>query len=430
MAFDCVFVDFGENNASKHVIQKEFPHAVTTPFVESYFKILKSFVSCIKTEYFWLVTDIVNLQNFDFDFIPEQHQRDQIHVWNGNHQTEGDIMLVPTQKFKDQMSHIKYLRDFKDINYHKDDLLTFNCWPSHPFTCDDLIQQVKSQKTRYVNYYHKEIKNVTPSFWEDEKLYVVGENKLNLLVPRFSVKEELYEYTPRIMIDGTKDTVHYDVCFIHNGEPQAEHNLALLRSALKNKPNKLHIISNVKGRRQAYQAAANKSQTEFFYAVFAKLEIDKDFGFDFMPDTLKSPRHYIFDCYNSEIDYAYGHQAVILYNRKMVLENKGNKLDFTLAQKHDHVPLLSARTTFHHDDKVYYRTTFREVVKLIYFLKKKPTVESNFILKKWFDSENPVVSRAAADAKKFVEQNNYDFKEIFKTYEWDFVDELFLKGLV
>jgi hypothetical protein len=77
-----------------------------------------------------------------------------------------------------------------------------------------------------------------------------------------------------------------------------------------------------------------------------KFKTDPSFGFDFVPDTLKSPRHYIFDCYNPVIDYTYGHQAIILYNKKMVLENTGTGLDFTLSQQHDHVKLLSAETTF------------------------------------------------------------------------------------
>ena len=63
----------------------------------------------------------MKLDNFDFDFIPEQHERDQIHVWYTTHpmgglNKEGNVLLIPTAKFKEQMHEIKFLRDYKDIN--------------------------------------------------------------------------------------------------------------------------------------------------------------------------------------------------------------------------------------------------------------------------------------------------------------------------
>lgn len=431
MAFDCVFVDFRENNSAKERIMEEFPYAKVTPFVSSYFNILKSYIRDIKTEHFWFVSDLANLQHFDFDYIPEQHEQKQIHVWNGAYQTEGDIMLIPTSEFRKQMDSLKFLRDYQDINYHTDHSITFNVWPSVPFTFDNLIEQVKKQKERYVNYYYKDINNTTPSFWEDQKLYIRDKNKFNLLIPKFNLREELYEYTPKYNLDEHSDPVHFDVCYIHNGEPQAEDNLRMLKQYLKNLPNKLHVIEGVKGRKQAYQTAARASTTEYFYAVFAKLKIDKNFAFDFVPDTLKCPRHYIFDCYNPVIDYTYGHQAVILYNKKLVLENDGTGLDFTLAQKHDHISLLSAETTFYADPRVCYRTAFREIVKLMYSKKIKPTVENEYILNKWLNPDlvpgASYVLAAGDDAKSFVQSHNYDFEAIFKSYEWDFVDQKFEK---
>jgi hypothetical protein len=429
MAFDCVFVDFKENNSAKERILNEFPYARVTPFVGSYFNILKSYINEIKTEYFWFVSDLANLQHFDFDYIPEQHEQRQIHVWNGSYQTEGDVMLIPTAEFKKQMDSLKFLRDYRDINYYTDSTVTFDVWPSVPFSFDNLIEQVRKQKSRYVNYYLKDIHNITPSFWEDQKLYIYDSNRFNLLIPRFAVREELYEYTPRFNLNNYSEPIHFDVCYIYNGEPQAEDNLRSLKQHLKHRSNKLHVIEGVKGRKQAYQTAAKTSTTEYFYAVFAKLKVNKDFGFDFVPDTLKSPRHYIFDCYNPVIDYTYGHQAIILYNKKLVLENDGTALDFTLAQKHDHISLLSAETTFYTDPRVCYRTAFREIVKLMYNNKLKPTVENDFILQKWLDPDllpgASYVRAAGQDARNFVESHSYDFESIFKSYEWDYVDRYF-----
>ena len=430
MAFDCVFVDFQNNRSLKERALEQFPYARVVPFVGSYLDVLKSFVETVNTEFFWLITDLVNLHEFDFDYIPEQHEQRQIHVWNGRGQTEGDLMLIPTAEFKKQVAGLKFLRDFCDINYHTEDSITWNNWGCSSFTFDDLIEQVRSQKERYVNYHYLEPLQLVPSFWEDQKLYVYDEKRLNLLIPRCDVREELYEYSPRFLMNHpSTSTVNFDVCFIHNNEPQAEHNLRLLRQHLKDRPNRLHVISAVKGRREAYQTAARASVSEYFYAVFAKLKVNRDFLFDYVPDTLKSPRHYIFDCYNPVIDHTYGHQAVILYNKKLTLENDGTGLDFTLAQKHDHIPLLSAETTFYTDPQVCYRTAFREIVKLLYNQHLRPTVENSFILAKWLDPGlvpgGSYVRAAGEDARNFVESHNYDFDVIFKSYEWDYVDRLY-----
>ena len=113
----------------------------------------------------------------------------------------------------------------------------------------------------------------------------------------------------------------------------------------------------------------------------------------------------------------------------MVLENMGTGLDFTLSQQHDHVKLLSAETTFYRDPRVAYRTAFREVVKLLHAQKIHPTVEGNYILLKWkteSDMQNAnYVRDAFKDAVDFVDKYSDDFKKLFQSYEWQFVDDLY-----
>ena len=114
MAFDCVFVDFQNNGSLKERALEQFPYARVVPFVGSYLDVLKSFVETVNTEFFWLLTDLVNPHEFDFDYIPEQHEQRQIHVWNGRGQKEGDLMLIPTAEFKKQVAGLKFLRDFRN----------------------------------------------------------------------------------------------------------------------------------------------------------------------------------------------------------------------------------------------------------------------------------------------------------------------------
>ena len=428
MAFDCICVDFQNSKKNLETIKQLMPHAKIIPFVQSYKEILRSLVRDVKTSHVWMISSLIDYNTFDFDYIPEQHEDRQIHVWHNEEQKEGDTLLIPCAEFLRQAEQLKFLRDFKDINYHSF-ALSYSAWPSKSFEFNTLIEQVQVQKELYVNYYYHEPTYYIPSFWEDVKLYCLDENCLNLLVPRFTVKKELHEYSPKLLLKNKSMPVHFDIVFIHNNEPQHGENYQALLSATEGKPNRVKIIAGVQGRNQAYKAAANISDTEYFYAVFAKIKTNTGFGFDFVPDTLKSPRHYIFDCYNPVIDYTYGHQAIILYNKKMVLENTGTGLDFTLSQQHDHVNLLSAETTFYYDSRVAYRTAFREVVKLLYAKKIQPTVEGNYILMKWFTESDILNSNyvrdAYIDAVKFVKEYEQNFEKIFQSYEWQFVDNLY-----
>ena len=124
MAFDSVQVRF------KDVRNFESPFAGTrvVPFVTSYLEILKSVIDDVRTEYFWFFANFMDLKTIDIDYIPEQHERSQIHVWYNTHPAggtnkEGNVMLIPTQKFKEQMHSIRYLRDNKDINNNSHDNL-------------------------------------------------------------------------------------------------------------------------------------------------------------------------------------------------------------------------------------------------------------------------------------------------------------------
>ena len=121
MAFDSIQVRFPD----VHHNESPFANTRVVPFVGSYFEILKGVVNDIKTEYFWLFANFINLKPIDYlDYIPEQHEKDQIHVWYATHpktglNKEGNVMLIPTRKFKEQMNNINFLRDYKDINYHR-----------------------------------------------------------------------------------------------------------------------------------------------------------------------------------------------------------------------------------------------------------------------------------------------------------------------
>jgi len=68
-------------------------------------------------------------------------------------------------------------------------------------------------------------------------------------------------------------------------------------------------------------------------------------------------------------------------------------------------------------------------VKLLYAQKMQPTVEGNHILLKWYtesDIQNADYVRAAyEDAVAFVKQHKANFKDLYKTYDWHHIDDLY-----
>ena len=76
--FDAVQVKFNIDNETK----SPFANTRLVPFINSYFDILKAVVDDVTTEYFWFFSNFVDMQDIDLDYRPEQHEREQIHVWH------------------------------------------------------------------------------------------------------------------------------------------------------------------------------------------------------------------------------------------------------------------------------------------------------------------------------------------------------------
>ena len=205
--FDSVQVRF------KNVAHNESPFTNTrvVPFVNSYFEILKSVVNDIKTEYFWFFANFINLKPVEFlDYIPEQHEKDQIHVWYTTHpmgglNQEGNVMLIPTKKFKEQMNLIQFLRDYKDINYHAHATLFQQPIMKAYFALENPLATYKNQKAFYKWMVNKNCKvnvpNFYPSFWEDVKMYSWGETNDIMLVPGDRDIKQFYDIERSVHFD-------------------------------------------------------------------------------------------------------------------------------------------------------------------------------------------------------------------------------------
>ena len=207
MAFDSVQVRF------KDVVNFDSPFANTrvVPFVGSYFEILKSVVEDIQTEYFWFFANFMELKTVDTDYIPEQHEQKQIHVWYNTHPAggsnkEGNVMLIPTAEFKRQVSDLKYLRDYKDINYHAHDDLYQQLIPKTAFKLKNPYTAYETNNCFYSWMYNQDldtsvIPDFYPSFWEDVKMYTWGETKDVMVIPKQKDLAQIYDIQRSVQYD-------------------------------------------------------------------------------------------------------------------------------------------------------------------------------------------------------------------------------------
>ena len=431
MAFDSIQVRFKD---TKH-ITSPFVDTRIVPFINSYFEILKTVVEDIKTEYFWFFTNFVDLKQiakFDLDFIPEQHEKDQIHVWYATHpmaglNKEGNVLLIPTKKFKEQMHDLKFLRDYKDINYHPHADLFQRPITKTDFKLKTLMKSYSSNPHFYTWMINKQLEDVKlpnyyPSFWEDEKMYTWGKTKDIMLVPGNRNIKQFYDIDRQVHFDYTYEPKPMDIVFLSYDEPSAEK----YWQVLKEKYPRAKRIQGVKGRTQAYYTAAAMSDTDYFFAVFPTIELEDSFDFTFQPDRLKNACHYIFHAKNPVTGLEYGHRAVILYNKHLCLSTIHPSLDFTLSQPHAVIPQLCGTSHFNQTPEMSWRVAFREVLKLC---EMKPTVESQFRLKKWSELGKGqyalLVQRGALDAIEYYKEVNGDKDALQLSYELEWLKDKF-----
>jgi len=428
MAFDSVQVRF-KNTAH---IESPFADTRVVPFIGSYFEILKRVVGAIKTEYFWFFSNFVKIEDIDLDYIPEQHERDQIHVWYTTHpmgglNREGNIMLIPTDKFREQMNDISFLRDFRDINYHGHPLLFQRPITKTIFKLKDPIKAYNGNKNFYQWMLNKDLQNTQlpnfyPSFWEDEKLYTWGKTKDIMLMPGDRQIKQFYDIDRSVHFDFDYDVRPMDIIFLSYDEPNAEQNW----KRLKEKFPRAKRSHGVKGRTQAYHTAASMSDTDYFFAVFPTIEIDDSFDFSFQPDRLREACHYIFHCKNPVNGLEYGHRAVILYNKHLCLSTIHPNLDFTLSQPHTVIPQLCGVSHFNTTPELSWRVAFREVIKLC---EMDPTVESSFRLKKWCElgtgQHAEWVQKGAIDAIEYFKAHKDNKSALMLSYELSWLKEKF-----
>lgn len=399
-------------------------------FINDYLGTLKRVLSTVKDEYVWIVSSVCDYSDFDFTWHPSEWQAAMLHVFHSNEQKFGDTFYIHVPSFLKGTENLVLLEWFNTIHFVEDIQVPRRPVPVVQHTHDTHVQAVWEYDFQdpvveftvdnyrggvpTVNLWRQSVRDVTP----------LTPGASRVLVPRDAknhLKTQLYDYP---VINKTHRTVGkdnpLDIVFISNGEPMAEDNWLHLFDTCS-QLNRITRINGVNGRVAAYHAAAAASNTPWFFAVFAKLQVESIFDWSWQPDRLQEPKHYIFYAANPVNGLVYGHQAMIAYNKKLVLNNSGVGLDFTLDSAHEVVPVMSGTAYYCESAWVCWRTAFREALKLRHSL---PNVENEYRLKCWLKEDSGTIAnghwshKGAQDAVEFYELVNGDFAELKKSYDW------------
>lgn len=401
----------------------------TVRYFDNYLDTLKRIANNIgdEHEFVWICSSLCDYTNFDFTWHPEQWQAGMLHVFASDGMKFGDTFFMHVPTFRYRAEKIELL-EWYDLNFigpgvnrrplpiihHKYDTHvaaiknTEFAGPLAVFSVDG-----DSGPIPPVPLWREKTKTIVP----------LSPGASNVIIPKSAVsyiKTQAYDYP---YIDRTQRHLFgddlLDIVFIDNGEPNAEDNWRWLASIHQHTSQRIERSSGVNGRVAAYQAAAELSTTPWFFAVFAKLRVDPKFNWAWQPDRLQEPKHYIFHAFNPINGLTYGHQAMIAYNKELVLTNPGVGLDFTLDSAHEVVPILSGTAEYAHTRWTAWRTAFREVLKL----KGSTDVESEYRLNKWLTVAMGLPNGqysiyGAEDAVEYYDAVAGDFTELKKSYDW------------
>lgn len=433
------WVDHGnEVLFSFELLQNKYPKVKRTRHAGSYLDTIKRIVETATTEYVWIISSLCDYTRFDFSWQPEPWQKQMIHVFPSGNQKRGDTFYIHVESFKQQMVELEILDWFNVINYCEDQRV--HRWPFETITYDndELVKSVQEHKfstayTLFVPESHASWPyNFDPCLWneKDRKIHSVSTGNSMVFVPRDVknyLKTQLYDYPYIERNELLINDQELDVIYISNGEPDADKWYEHLAKTLGRKPTR---ISGINGRAAAYKAAAQVSNTNWFFAVFAKLEVNTNFDWKWQPDRMQEPKHYIFHARNPVNGLEYGHMGMIAYNKKLVLETEEHGLDFTLSKAHAVVPLLSGIAHYNTTPELTWRTAFREVVKLSYDVYTTDSIENRHRLKVWLTQAQGDYAewsiQGAKDAVAYCESVNYNYAELLKSFEWSWLQEKWL----
>jgi hypothetical protein len=405
----------------------------TTRFISNYLDTLKRILKKVDKEYVWVISDLCDYADFDFSWHPALWQNRMLHVFPSNEQKFGDTFFIHVESFLETAKDIKLLEYYTPLNFVETSVKR-NPPTLVKFNTDSVVDAIWTHEFQepVVQFYKdKPVEPVTISLWQERLRTVVPlvKGSENVLIPKDAknhINEQVYDYEWIDKKHVALEPQPCDVIFISNGESMAEKHWQILQTICPRSKR----VDGVNGRDLAYKTAAKLSDTDWFYAVFAKTEVLPTFQFDFVADRLQEPKHYIFYSRNALNGLEYGSMNIDLYNKQLVLDTHiedGSMLDFTLSKKHTVVPEVASIAQFNTDPWVTWRSAFREVIKLKQEVDNGAGIEIRHRLDTWCkraDGENAEYClEGANDALEFYHSVDADPDELQKSFHWDWIKD-------
>jgi hypothetical protein len=431
--YDIIYIDHGNVDTSTL-------SGLVIKYEDSYLNTFRNMLAKLpnkKDHYVWVASTICEYDNFDFTYICDPFAREQLHVFPSDKQKFGDTFLINVNKLRELITDMEKLEDYEKISYnqhqrakrlpaptiiteddtHVSTIHTDFDWPYATFVTKD-NQEIESVYSEPMSVWAPEHKNII----------VTSTGGTQIVVPREAkdhVKRELYDYPYIITNSRLAKSTPMDIVFLSNGETGAEENYEHLLRTTHGLANRVVRVDGVNGRVAAYHASAEASNTPWAFTVFAKLKVSAKFDWNWQPDRLQIPKHYVFHAKNPVNGLVYGHQAMIAYNKKLTLANQGKGLDFTMDDEHEVVEILSGVANFNTDEWSTWRTAFREALKL----RANTDEVSKNRLEFWLTVGSGKFSQysidGATDAVQYYESVNGDFEKLKLSYDWPWLRAYF-----
>ena len=358
----------------------------------------------------WRFIEPVDRETFDFSWHPDETEESFNHIIGTKFHTPEIMPALMYRGHKDAKSNKYNIEIQADLQIDKivyEDSI-FDACKDHKFSTA-YAHFVKGPN----NYSHDLIKsdNISVHLFPSEAI-----------VPRDAIQymyDKLSDYDYVIEHKFEETVTPLDVIFFSNGEACADANYEHLLSL--NLPNRIVRIDGVKGRVASQHAAANASNTPWYFLVNAKLKVRDDFDFNWQPNIYKSRRHYIFRATNPVNGLVYGHQAIVANNKKLTLNTVVRGLDFTMDSSTEVVNINSGIAMYNTSKWDTWRTAFRECIKLSHATDD----ESKKRLQTWSTVGEGAFSeysiKGAIDAISYFNSVNGEFDKLMLSYDWEWL---------
>jgi hypothetical protein len=426
--FDVFIMDMGGHDTNVATLAQRFPHAKTVRYYDNHLDTIRRCIAKARTPWIWVLASCCDYTDFDFEYRASPWEAYQLHCWASGYEKFGDTFLINVDEFKKQWD-IALLEWYKDVNWHYPGVLRLS-WPVLTTTSEDITTELKNYKFDAPYVWLNESVDFHPPLWSKRAFYSFNDTGSISIAPRdvqAHLGKQIYDY-PYIIKQKTAylTPTLLDIIYISNGEPEAERWYTHLAQTCRRSVKR---VIDVDGRSTAYKAAAELSSTPWFFAVFAKLEVNPKFDWTWQPDWLQEPKHYIFNSRNPVNGLEYGHMGVIAYNKKLVLDTDSPGLDFTLSKAHAVVQRVSAVAHYNTTPELTWRTAFREVIKLKDDVERTGSVESIYRMDTWLtvsDGDHAEFSLlGAADAVDYYNKVDGDYTELMRSYEWEWLKDYY-----